>query len=178
MQIAIAVIAVASFLDIRSDLQRARIAAGAWSETRTVWVTTAPLAPGDAMAPVVEMITVPEAVIPDGALATDDPLDGVVASRSVASGSILTALDRRGGGTAPASMIPDGWLIVPVHSTASDLLAPGDRVRVVAAGTVVSAQGLVVEPGGETRPTLLAVPADAAAGVASGLDGIAVVIEP
>ena len=178
MQIAIVIVAAVTFLDIRRDLEQARITARGWSETRSVWVTTEPLAPGDAMVPAVEARIVPEAVIPDGAIDAEDSLAGVVAGRAVASGSILTVLDRRGGGTAPPSMIPVGWLIVPVHSTAADLLAPGDRVRVVAGGTMLSARGLVVEPGGDDRPTLLAVPAEAAAGVASALDGIALVIEP
>lgn len=178
VQIAVAVVTVATFLDVRSELEGARSAARGWSETRPVWVTTEPLAPGDAIDAVAVAREVPEAVIPDGAIDAGESLAGIVAGRAVAPGSVLTDLDRRGGGSAPPSMVPDGWLIVPVHSAAADLLAPGARVRVVAAGAVLSASGLVVEPGGDDRPTLLAVPADAAPGVASGLDGLALVIEP
>lgn len=178
VHIGIAALGVLVFADVRSDLRRADEATLSWSTTRAVWVAAQPLAAGDQVLDGAEVRDVPEALLPDGTLEATDPLAGAVVGRAMAPGAILTALDLRGSGTAPASVIPDGWLIVPVQTPAAGIVAPGDRVRVVAGGAVLSGRGVIVEPGDDGHPTLLAVPADAAPLVASDVAGITLVLEP
>jgi hypothetical protein len=177
VHIGIAALGVLVVADVRSDLRRADETTRSWSTTRAVWVATRPLAAGDPVPDGAEVRDIPEALLPDGTLGADEQLGAAVAGRAVAPGAILTSLDLRGSGTAPASVVPDDWLIVPVRTAAAAIVAPGDRVRVVAGGAVLSDRGVIVEPGSDDQPTLLAVPADAAPLVASDLAGITLVLE-
>jgi hypothetical protein len=178
VQVTVAALAVLVFADIRHDLRRASEATRAWSRTTAVWVATDALGPGEPVLDGVAVRDVPEALLPDGAVAATTPLAGVTTGRTLAPGAVLTALDLRGSGVAASSLIPAGWLIVPIHTAAAGLLSPGDRVRVAADGTMVSPSGVVVEPGSEDVPTLLAVPAERAPTVAAALDGLTLVLEP
>ena len=178
MQIAIAVIAVVVFADVRHDLRNAADAARSWSRTTPVWVATDALGPGEPLLDGVAVRDLPEALLPDGAIPAAVPLVGVTTGRTLAPGAVLTGLDLRGAGVAPPSLIPEGWLIVPIPGTAAGLLSPGDRVRAVAGGAVISPSGIVVEPGSADSPTLIAVPAERAPEVAADLDGLTLVMEP
>jgi hypothetical protein len=136
----------------RSDAER-----DAWAETRTVFVAASPTDIGES--PQVERIDVPVGIMPDGAVAADQTIDGLVARQRIGLGEIITEIDLIVD-AGPQAMTPPGWLAVPIVESPPSGARLGDRVQVASDGFVISADAVVV--GRLDGVTMLAVPADEA----------------
>ncbi|MDW3213957.1 MAG: hypothetical protein R8G01_08190 [Ilumatobacteraceae bacterium] len=155
----------ASMLE-RSDRVDDRRAA--WGETRSVWVATADLAPGDPVS--AERRDLPRAMVPDGA--TSD-VDGLTARQHVAVGEIVHTVDVVAP-SGPQALTPRGWVAVPVNESPVSGAAVGDRVRVAGDGVVLSTDAIVV--GHHDGSSLVAVPTDEAAAIAALADHVGVTL--
>jgi SAF domain len=141
----------------RVDAERA-----AWGDTRSVWVATADVAPGEPLA--VERRQVPRAMVSDAALESIDSVAGLSARQHLAVGEIVHTTDVVAP-NGPQSLTPAGWLAVPVTESPGSGAEIGDRVRVVGDGIVLGDEAIVV--GHHDGATLVAVPADAAPPIAT-----------
>ncbi len=151
---------LAAVADHRRQLSAER---DAWGDTQTVWVTDAPTEPGRPIA--ASPVERPTAVLPDDPVA-DDP-SGSLARQAIEAGEIVVGLDVASRG-APADLIPDGWLAVPIVEAASSWAAVGEHVVVTTDGVVVTDEAKVVAE--FDGAPLVAVPADVAAVVALAND--------
>jgi Flp pilus assembly protein CpaB len=159
---------VALALGVQSHrLDRAR---AAWGRSIAVWVAARDVAPGDVV--VAQLRVLPEAALPPSALRGAWP-SGAIARQRVAAGEVLvrddlasTRLPLLGAGhRAVAIAVDDG----------TPALEPGDHVDVIAAGSVVAADGVVVATGPTT--VLVAVePGAAPAAATAAHEGSAVVV--
>jgi hypothetical protein len=150
--------------------QRLERARAAWGAPAEVWVVDGPVQPG---APLVgRLVTVPQAVVPVGAL-TLGPAPGAVAAQRLAQGEIITVDDVAGG---PAGLVPAGWRSVAVAVDERSLqVAVGDPVDVAADGVLLVSGGRVVAV--REMAVAVAVPTAVAAVVAAAaLDGRAVLL--
>ena len=139
-----------------------------WGTSRTVWVAATDLAPGDAA--VARATAVPVAVVAPGAL--DAEPVGQIARREVGAGEMLVEADLG----AIDRLVPIGWRHVAIAADEATLpVDPGDRVDVVAAGSVLAADGIVVQVG--PAAVVVAVePVSAPAVAAAALDRTAVLV--
>jgi hypothetical protein len=137
------------------DRQRA-----AWGRTATVYTATRAIAVGDGLADAVIAVDLPVAMIPETAVR--DLPGSAVAVQRVAPGEVLVDSDiARGDG--PGSLLPAGWLAVTIDAD-NAIFGLGDPVSVLAAGSVIAPNGLVVGRG--DSGLVVGVPADVAAAVA------------
>jgi hypothetical protein len=134
----------------RTDVADAR---SAWGSTSRLWVAEADVAPGEPLE--ARSIEVPDAVAPADPAVTDP--SGSAARQRVGRGEIITAVDVAGGSGALA-LVPDGWIVVAVAERVPSGAQVGDRVTVVAEGSVIAEAGLVVGVG--EVATSIAVPAE------------------
>jgi hypothetical protein len=123
---------------------------------------------------------VPIALVPPSAIGTGvDDIAGLVARQHVGTGEIVTTDDvGRLGQTAPAALVPDGWLAVPIVESPASGAQVGARVQIVSDGVVLAPDGRVV--GYHDDVTLVAVPADAAPAIpaAAAAGGVALLLVP
>jgi hypothetical protein len=164
--LAIAAVAVALAASVLARIDQVAAARDSWGDTRLVWVTTDAMEPGEPI--VAERREVPEAVVPDGAVGD---VTGRLTRQRIGSGRIVTETDVVVD-AGPRSLVPEGWLAVPIVESPRSGASIGDRVRLASDGFVISSDALVVAVIDDV--TLVAVPADeaptvAAAGAASGL---------
>ena len=150
--IACVLLFLAAVADHRRQLTAAR---SAWGHSRTVWVTDRPIAAGEPIS--ATPTDHPAAVLPDEPV-EDDP-SGVVARQAIGSGEVVVDVDVAPNG-APADLIPDGWLAVPVAEATPSSASVGERVVVTTDGAVVADDALVVAD--LDGAPLVAVPAEAA----------------
>jgi len=150
----------ASVVSHRDDVERAR---DAWGDQVEVWVADAELDPGRPV--VARSRRMPLAVVPAGAV--DDDPDGAIARQRVGPGEIITATDLARG-SPPGSLMPNGWLAVPVDESTPAGAQVGDRVRLAADGVTIADDAIVVAMVDEVP--LVAVPADLAPLVALAND--------
>ena len=145
-----------------------------WGRTRTVWVATADLAPGDPM--LVESRDVPAAMVEGDAIGEGD-LDDAVVKQRIGRGEIVHRSDIAVA-SGPRAMTPDGWLVVAVLESPPSGAAVGDRAVVVADGVTIGEDALVV--GHHDAATLVAMPAQDAQHVPAAADagGVALLILP
>lgn len=125
----------------------------AWGSSSQLWVAEADVAPGEPL--LARSIEVPDAVAPADAAVTDP--SGSTARQHVGRGEIITAVDIAGG-SGVLALVPDGWIAVAVAERVPSGAQVGDRVTVVADGSVVADEGLVVAVG--EGATSIAVPAE------------------
>jgi hypothetical protein len=108
-----------------------------WGTTRTVLVTTGPVAPGDLLDDTrVQPRALPEPLLPDGASAVLTP--GSRARHALPAGAVVTAGAVAGTpGSAAAAAVPAGWRGLAVaRGDAALPLAAGDAVDVIALGAL------------------------------------------
>ncbi|MEO6123900.1 MAG: hypothetical protein ABIR32_09325 [Ilumatobacteraceae bacterium] len=141
-----------------SDVRRER---DRWGETTTVHVAIAAIAPGDLIAPLVESRTVPIAMAPASAQVTVD--GGTTARQRVAVGEIVVEVDV-GPATGPLALLPAGWLAITVEDTMSTSFTIGDHAAVLAAGSNIADDALVIDVLPDA--VVIGVPADNAPAVA------------
>ena len=132
-----------------------------WGEPRTVLVATSDIAPGAPLAGLTAARELPAPLVPPSAVG--ELPAAAVARQDVAAGEVLVTADVGALG-APQSLIPPGWLAVPVAEAVPSGARPGDAVRVASGGTTLADEGVVVATG--ESATLVAVPSEVAAQVA------------
>ncbi len=165
-------VALAAAASIHDRVRRLDAEREAWGETRAVWVTSRAVAAGDTIVAVPR--DVPVAMLPDHP-AID--VDGLVARHPIGSGEIVTdvavAVDR-----GPASLVPDGWLAVPVVESPRVGAAVGEHVQAASEGFVIAPEALVVAVFDDV--TLVAAPPDAAPLIAAAADAgtITLLLDP
>ena len=147
-------------------------AKAAWGDTREVFVAVGEHDVGDPIE--ATPLLVPVAAVPRGAVV--EPPRGV-AHQHIGEGEIITDADLAATG-APQSLIPEGWLAVPIVESPRSGARVGDWVRLVSGGLVISADALIV--GASEGATLVAVPAEEAAAVpaAASVDALTVLLKP
>ena len=146
----------ASVISHRDDVERAR---AAWGDQVEVWVADAELEPGRPVA--ARPRHMPTAVVPSGAVDADP--NGATARQRVGPGEIVTAADLTRG-SPPGSLMPDGWLAVPVDESTPSGAEIGDQVQLAADGMTIADDAIVVAM--VDAVPLVAVPADQAPMVA------------
>lgn len=142
----------------------------AWGRSIDVWVSRTDTLPGQAIN--TQRMAMPAAMVP-GSAVTAAPPAGSVARQHVADGEIVVSTDI---GTGRLPLLPDGWRAVAIAADDTTIaLAVGDHVDIVAGGSVVSADGVVVEvqPG---AATIGVIEASAPVVAAAALDRTAVVV--
>lgn len=157
LAVGVAVAAVAA--TVHDEMSGVAAARGSWGSARAVLVAAEPIEPGESLR--VHEREVPVAVAPDGAISD---ADGVVARQRIGQGEIVTDVDVVAG-SAPMSLVPDGWVAVPVVESPPSGAAVGERVQLAGDGIVI-ADGLIV--GRADEATLVAVIARDAPAVAAG----------
>jgi hypothetical protein len=120
----------------RSDVAEAR---QAWGSSSPVWIAEADTAPGQPLA--ARSIDVPDAVAPAEAVGPDPT--GATARQHVGAGEIITETDVAGR-SGRLAIVPDGWLVVAVAERIPSGAEVGERVLVVADGSVIADEALVV----------------------------------
>ena len=146
------------------DVRRQR---DAWGHATTVFVTTRDVAIGERLTGAVTARDVPTAVVPQAAL-TELPAVATATQRLTA-GEIVVDIDVADE-EAPLALVPDGWLAIDVPRTDEPLDAGralfdiGDSAIVLADGSIVAEQAIVVDVAGDRLA--VAVPRDVAAHVA------------
>lgn len=138
-----------------------------WGRTTSVWVVTRRTARGEAPAAVATDL--PLAMVPDGAVAGDEPLDAV-AAHDLAVGDVIDELDIARPDDAPVS-----WVVMAVPAETAPSLVEGDRVAVFGSGELLC-DGIVAAPVADVdgrRTVDVALPpacaADLSAHLANGL---------
>lgn len=135
-------------------------AAGArdeWGERVTVWVAAATTGVGDSLR--ADQRDIPAWLVPEGAAAAARDVVGLTSRRPIGLNEIIVDadLDER---PVPLALVPDGWLAVPVVESPPSGADIGEAVVVVSDGVVLTADAIVLEPGGDGGRTLIAVPED------------------
>jgi hypothetical protein len=133
----------------RDDVAEAR---EAWGSASPVWVADTDVAPGEPL--VARTLDVPDAVAPADATRADP--SGAAARQHIGRGEIITTIDIAGGSGALV-LVPDGWLAVAVAERVPSGAQVGERVLVVADGSIIADEGLVVAL--DEGATIVAVPA-------------------
>jgi len=159
--LAVAAVAAAGALVAMRAVTSVEVARDEWGAPRTVLVVGDEVAPGDALAGVVERRTMPGPVVPDGALG--DLPGAAVARQRIGAGEIVVEHDVVATAD-PQARIPPGWHAVAVAEPVSSGADVGDEVVAVAAGVVLAASGVVV--GTTVDAVLVAVPSADAPAVA------------
>ncbi len=162
---AIALLAATAGAVLAVQSHRLDEARRSWAERREVWVADQALAPGQPV--LARRVELPLAAVPDGAVVDVAEL---VAVQYVGVGEVITAVDAR---ESVARLAPAGWRTVAVPVGQGTVpLAPGNRVDVVADGSVISADGIVIGAAASDADAV-----GAGSGVASGgLSGVPVVV--
>lgn len=162
---AIALLAATAGAVLAVQSHRLDEARRSWAERREVWVADQALAPGQPV--LARRVELPLAAVPDGAVVDVAEL---VAVQYVGVGEVITAVDAR---ESVARLAPAGWRTVAVPVGQGTVpLAPGNRVDVVADGSVIAADGIVIGAAASDADAV-----GAGSGVASGgLSGVPVVV--
>jgi hypothetical protein len=137
-----------------------------WGQQQTVWIASAAVEPGDAIA--AERRQVPRAVVPPDAV--DVPPEGSVARQHLGPGEIVTTADVISPGSA--GLVPAGWVAFAVPAYVEHF-AVADHVHVYSGDQLV-ASGLVVDIG--ESELMVAIPTTAAPAMATALLANAVII--
>ena len=162
----VGVVAAAVALGAARAVEGVDAARRSWGRQQTVWVASAPIEPGKPM--LAAPRPMPSAVVPADAVVADP--GGALARQRVGPGEIITNADINARGTA--GLVPEGWVAFALPPAVGQF-GVGDHLNVYAAGQLAAA-GLVV---GDTDAALMvAVPADAAAAIATALLGDAVTL--
>ena len=140
----------------------------AWGASAVVWVATGDVIAGKEVS--ARRIEAPLTLVPATSVRADPT--GTTARRDLAAGEVLTT-SAVGDGDG---QVPPGWRGVAIPADETTLaVRVGDRVDIVAAGTVVASDGVVIEV--LIANVVVAVTADAAPAVASAaLDRFAVLV--
>jgi hypothetical protein len=161
-------VAIALAATVLDRLDRVADARESWGHTHAVWVAATEHRSGEPLDVVRREL--PAAVVPDGAVAE---LEGLLARQRIGAGEIVTAVD-----VAPAagarSLVPDGWLGVPVVESPRSGAGVGDRVSVASDGFVISSAAIVVALVDDV--TVVAAPADEAPAIAAAGDASALTL--
>jgi hypothetical protein len=169
--VVIALATAAAGLVLRAG-DRVEQARDSWGRTRDVLVAVEPIAPGDVVHDAVEVRRLPEPLVAATALGNVDP--GVVARQHVGVGEIVGAADVAPG-VGRTALLDEGQAAVAVGEVTPSGARPGERVQVVATGTVIASRGRVLAADGGV--VLVAVDvADAAIVAAAALDGTAAIV--
>ncbi len=132
--------AVVAALLVHGEARQLADDRAAWGDVRTVWLSTADVAPGEAVS--ASASELPVAAIP--AAATSDDPSGRPALQRVARGEVITRFDVAGASAGSAALPADARTVaVPVDDHSLGVL-PGDRVDVVAGGVTLANDGIVV----------------------------------
>lgn len=165
--VAVGLVAMQTATAVDGRLDRLDAARRSWTDTRSVWVASRELAPGDAV--VAEARTLPIVAVPEAAL-VDQPA-GIVVQR-VDAGSVLTAADI---GADRMALLPDGWEGVAVSTGVPSLpVEPGDRVRITDGIGLVVDDAIVISVSDSTA--VIAVPEAVAPAVATAAQDQAVAL--
>lgn len=158
----VAVCAAIAGLVMMRAVHAAEVEARAWGSPVAVVVATGGVPMGEPFAGRVEVIEVPAPVVPAGALRSLTELaPAAVALQRVGAGEIVVAHDVVPV-AAPAALIPDGWLAVPIVEQAPSGAVVGDRVAIAADGTLLTRHGMVVGTRPESNVVVVALPETAA----------------
>ncbi|MEO8267782.1 MAG: hypothetical protein ABI706_19940, partial [Ilumatobacteraceae bacterium] len=166
----VSVVAAAVALGAARAVDGVDAARRSWGRQQTVWVASAPSEPGQPIRSAPRHM--PSAVVPADAVGTEPA--GALARQHVGAGEIITGADINPRGTA--GLVPNGWVAFALPPAVGQF-GVGDHLSVYAAGQLASA-GLVV---GDTDAALMvAVPADAAATIATALltDAVTLALTP
>jgi hypothetical protein len=165
--------AISLAVDVRDRLSVVDEAAAEWGTTASVLVAESEMRPGDAL--IASTRPFPVAMVPNAALSPSDvdALNGAIARQHIAAGEIVTDRDVAAR-NAPQSLIPVGWLAVPVFESLQSGATVGDWVQLVSDGFVVSERGQIVGHVDET--TLIAVPESEAPLIAAAAQADAVTL--
>jgi hypothetical protein len=141
-----------------SQVEAAR---NAWGETRGVIVATVDVRPGEPLAGATEQRQLPTPMVPVGAVGALEA--GAMATQRIAVGEVVMAHDI-GATAGPQTLIPEGWLAVPIAEPVPSGVRTGDDVAVASGGVILAADAIVVGVVGES--VLVAAPGDEAPHVA------------
>jgi hypothetical protein len=141
-----------------------------WGDQRTVWMATAAIEPGQPITAAAR--DVPLAVAPVDATGANP--SGTLARQRVGQGEIITNADVAAAGIA--GLIPAGWTAFAVPASV-DHFAIGDHLNVYSSDQLI-AGGVVVDEG--DTELMVAIPADAAHGMAAALlaDAVTLALTP
>ena len=131
-------------VDVSGRLRALDDARARWDETREVLVAVEPLRPGDPL--VAEVVDLPLAAVPDGAVAVDGA-PGTV-RQHVAAGEVIVVVDVDVG-TGPAAGADDDQVVVPVVDPVLLTAPVGVDVMVLSDGIVLAERARVVDVDGE-----------------------------
>jgi Flp pilus assembly protein CpaB len=125
-------LALATGLSVATLVRSGDAARRSWGTTRPVAVATRDLAPGDVVgAGAVDVRSLPEAMVPAGALAAVAP--GAVVRLPVVEGEALVAARLAPHGlSGAAALVPEGYRAVAVPVAGAPPLTVGDQVDVLA----------------------------------------------
>lgn len=152
---AVCCLAAALATAARSNLAEVGRARDSWGETTHVWVATAHIEPGDALADLVERRFVARAMVPDQAVPTSSAQPAGRARQRISPGEIITIVDITSTDDDLA-LVPIGWLAVVIDESPRSGAAVGSAVQLAADGIIVAKEALVI--GDVNGSTLLAVP--------------------
>lgn len=153
----VALLCAVMVTSVLSVLNRAEAARRSWGDSRTAWVASRDIAPGESVS--ATATDLPMAMIPVDALA--DPPDDAVATQHIGIGEIVTGVDV---GSGPFTLVPDGWQAIAIVTDPATLPAePGDHVAVYAAGSLIAPDGVVIDI--DDTSVVVAVPGDVVAAV-------------
>ncbi|MDJ0767691.1 MAG: hypothetical protein QNJ12_02815 [Ilumatobacter sp.] len=156
--LAVLVVAAALSASVLERLDRVDAAAASWGSTSSVWMATRAVGHGEPVA--AELVELPDAVVPEGAVIDGDfDVAGTIARQHIAAGEIVMTHDVAVG-DGPTALVPPGWLAVPVVESPPSSAGVGDRVVAVSDGFVIADDIVVTARVDDV--TLVAVPADAA----------------
>ena len=129
----VASLAIVAAAIVHSEITSIGAERDRWGDTRAVVVARHQLEPGDPIT--VDLVTLPVAALPDGAL--EEAPTGALIRQRVAAGEVLTELDvtTRGG---PAALADSGTVVVALADPLARDVVAGLRVRIAADGLVVA----------------------------------------
>ncbi|MCU1399612.1 MAG: hypothetical protein JWN62_2721 [Acidimicrobiales bacterium] len=139
---------------VASGLAGVRRERDAWGHSTTVYVATKDLVAGDPVAGAVEPREVPQALVPESALAAVPAQ--ATATQRIRRGEIVVG-DDVVDSTGPQALIPDGWLAIDITDVANPgLFTVGDSAAVLGGGIAIAGSAVIVEVG--ATDVVIAVP--------------------
>lgn len=163
--LAVAACAVLVSLLLTAAFSSARHARYRWTATSDVLVTTTWTRPGDTLgANNTSVQKMPAALVPADALTA--PPNGSTLRVGLGPNTALT--ESMVAGAQGSVSVPDNWRVVAMGAdVTAPVLVPGDKVDVVSADRVLAASAIVTAAATDAQGPTIAVPADAAAVVAT-----------
>lgn len=167
--------AIAALAMMRA-VHAAEVEARAWGSPVAVVLATGDVPVGERFAGRVAVVELPAPAVPPGALRELAELPPTaVALQRVGVGEIVVTHDVVPSG-APAALVPDGWLAVPIIEQAQSGVVVGDRVAIAADGLLLASHGQVVGIRPESNVVVVALPEPVAATAAEAAAARAAVI--